>query len=274
MLDTEETCDVVVHNTPLIELSDEVIPSQTQVAVKGSGIQLKHSIKFEENRKRIVSDQAEKYKAKMADILTEVQKQLDTKDNEIKKVEQEKNEAQAKADTYKKKLSDFSSKLDEVDALKNTESNLSARLEEKLQQSNTELERVSKKYEAAKMVIEKLNGDKENLETSLKETNAEPLKREVAKLKAENKNLTNMLNYAETKLREQNKAENRTTTRSRDTSIGSVSSLDQRSRDSIGNSLQRSELGPRTSSRLSMSRSESNSSIVRARPSVPGRADR
>ena len=46
MVDTEETCDVVVHNTPLIELSDEVIPSQTQVAVKGSGIQLKLSKKL------------------------------------------------------------------------------------------------------------------------------------------------------------------------------------------------------------------------------------
>jgi len=40
MLDTEETSDVILHNTPIIELSDEVIPSQTQVAVKGSGIQL------------------------------------------------------------------------------------------------------------------------------------------------------------------------------------------------------------------------------------------
>ena len=69
MLDTEETCDVVVHNTPLIELSDEVIPSQTQVAVKGSGIQLKHSIKFEENRKRIVSDLAEKCRAMMVNMV-------------------------------------------------------------------------------------------------------------------------------------------------------------------------------------------------------------
>merc|ERR1711911_264941 len=63
--------------------------------------------KIEENHKRIIGDQAEKYKAKLADILTEVQKQLDTKDNEIKKVEQEKNEAQAKADTYKNKLAEL-----------------------------------------------------------------------------------------------------------------------------------------------------------------------
>ena len=107
-------------------------------------------------------------------------------------------------------------------------------------------DRISKKYNASKIVFGRLNF----------ETNVVPLKREVAKLRAENKNLTNMLNYVETKLREQNKAENRLTTRSRDTSISSVSSLDQRSRDSIGNILQRSEIGPRISSRLSMSKSE------------------
>ena len=43
-----------------------------------------------------------------------------------------------------------------------------------------------------------------------------------------------------------------------------MSSLNHKSRDSIRNSLGRSELTPRTSSRLSMSRTESNSSIVRA----------
>ena len=227
--------------------------------------------KFEESHKKIIDNQAEKYKAKMTDILAEVQKQLDTKDNETKKVEKERVKAQANAELYKKKLVEFSDKQKENEDLSNTETNL---FKEKLQQSNNELERVGKKYEAAKMVIERLNGDKENLETSLKETNAESLKREVAKLKAENKNITNMLNYAETKLREQNRNENRAATRSRDNSMSSVSSLDTRSRDSIGNSLGRSEAGPRTSSRLSMSRSESNSSIVRARPSIPGRADR
>merc|ERR550532_326051 len=51
--------------------------------------------------------------------------------------------------------------------------------------------------------------------------------------------------------------------------------LDGRSRDSISNSLhQKSEAVPRTSSRQSISRENSNNSIVRARPSVPGRADR
>ena len=53
-----------------------------------------------------------------------------------------------------------------------------------------------------------------------------------------------------------------------------MSSLNHKSRDSIGNSLGRSELAPRTSSRLSMSRTESNSSIVGARLSIPGREDR
>ena len=50
----------------------------------------------------------------------------------------------------------------------------------------------------------------------------ESLKREVAKLKAENKNINNMLNFAETKLREQNKNENRHFTRSRESSIGGI----------------------------------------------------
>ena len=46
MLDTEETADVIVHNTPIIDLSDEVIPCQTQVTVKGSGINLTLSKKL------------------------------------------------------------------------------------------------------------------------------------------------------------------------------------------------------------------------------------
>ena len=41
MLVTEESSDVIVHNTPVIDLCDEVIPCQSQVAVKGSGIHLK-----------------------------------------------------------------------------------------------------------------------------------------------------------------------------------------------------------------------------------------
>ena len=41
MQDTEESSDVIVHNTPVIDLSDEVIPGQTKVEVKGSGINLK-----------------------------------------------------------------------------------------------------------------------------------------------------------------------------------------------------------------------------------------
>ena len=48
MLDTEETSDVIVHNTPTIDLSDEVIPCQTQVTVKGSGINLKLSKKLKD----------------------------------------------------------------------------------------------------------------------------------------------------------------------------------------------------------------------------------
>ena len=47
MLDTEETSDVIVHNTPVIDLSDEVIPCQSQIAVKGSGIHLKLRKKLE-----------------------------------------------------------------------------------------------------------------------------------------------------------------------------------------------------------------------------------
>ena len=47
MLDTEETSDVIVHNTPVIDLWDEVVPCQSQVLVKGSGIYLKLRKKLE-----------------------------------------------------------------------------------------------------------------------------------------------------------------------------------------------------------------------------------
>ena len=47
MLDTEETSDVIVHNTPVIDLSDEVIPCRSQVSVTGSGIHLKLRKKLE-----------------------------------------------------------------------------------------------------------------------------------------------------------------------------------------------------------------------------------
>merc|ERR1711902_25809 len=98
--------------------------------------------KFEESHKKIIDNQAEKYKAKMADILAQVQTQLDTKDNETKKVEKERDKAQANAELYKKKLVEFSDKQKENEDLSNTETNL---FKEKLQQSNNELERIGKK---------------------------------------------------------------------------------------------------------------------------------
>ena len=102
-----------------IKLTDQEQDNNGEDTKKALKIQKE---KFEENHKRIVSDQADKYKSKMADILSQVQKQLDSKDDEIKKLEQEvkklkqeikeleqeKNEVQSKADHYKKKLVDFS----------------------------------------------------------------------------------------------------------------------------------------------------------------------
>merc|ERR1719410_1225197 len=115
------------------------------------------------------------------------------------------------------------------------------------------------------MVIERLNGEKEHMQSSVE--GVTELKKENAKLKADNKQLTNMYNFADTKLREQNRnVEKRPVRRSRDSSISPISSLDGRSRDSISSSLQQ-DIGPRTSSRQSISRENSNNSIVRARPS-------
>ena len=128
-------------------------------------------LKFEENHKKIIDNLHEKYKAKCADIISGSQKIVDEDKKTIKKLEEEKKkldedllDALAKAELYKKKLLEFSAKLEEDEMLTKTESNL----------------------------------------------------REVPKLKAENKNLTNMLNFAETKLREQNKLDYRPATRSRD----------------------------------------------------------
>ena len=41
MEDTEDTSDITIHKTPVIELLSEVIPRETQVVVKGTGINLK-----------------------------------------------------------------------------------------------------------------------------------------------------------------------------------------------------------------------------------------
>ena len=136
-------------------------------------------LKFEENHKKIIDNLHEKYKAKCADIISGSQKIVDEDKKTIKKLEEEKKkldeellDALAKAELYKKKLLEFSAKLEEDEMLTKTESNL----------------------------------------------------REVPKLKAENKNLTNMLNFAETKLREQNKLDYRPATRSRDSRYTSGSS--------------------------------------------------
>merc|ERR1719336_2177142 len=221
--------------------------------------------RFEENHQKVIEKLKQKYTKILEQQNKYTQDQFDERDKNIKQLETEKTDLVTKCEYYKKKMTAFSNNQDELEDLNKKEMGV---LQEKM-------ENVLKKYETAKLVIEKMRVEKENLQVALDETNVDGLKREVAKLKAENKNTTNMLNYAETKLREQNKNENRPATRSRDTSIGSLSSLDHRSRDSIGSSLHhRSEIFPRTSSRESFSRENSNSSIVRARPSVPGRADR
>ena len=221
--------------------------------------------RFEENHQKVIEKLKQKYTKILEQQNKYTQDQFDERDKNIKQLETEKTDLVTKCEYYKKKMTDFSNNQDELEDLNKKEMGV---LQEKM-------ENVLKKYETAKLVIEKMRVEKENLQVALDETNVDGLKREVAKLKAENKNTTNMLNYAETKLREQNKNENRPATRSRDTSIGSLSSLDHRSRDSIGSSLHhRSEIFPRTSSRESFSRENSNSSIVRARPNVPGRADR
>merc|ERR1719336_1707755 len=206
--------------------------------------------RFEENHQKVIEKLKQKYTKILEQQNKYTQDQFDERDKNIKQLETEKTDLVTKCEYYKKKMTDFSNNQDELEDLNKKEMGV---LQEKM-------ENVLKKYETAKLVIEKMRVEKENLQVALDETNVDGLKREVAKLKAENKNTTNMLNYAETKLREQNKNENRPATRSRDT---------------IGSSLHhRSEIFPRTSSRESFSRENSNSSIVRARPNVPGRADR
>ena len=220
--------------------------------------------RYEENHRKIVESQSEKFKSKFKEMADYTQEMINTKDEEINKMKEEKEELVSKCEYYKKNLTGLSKKQDELEELNKKESEV---YQEKY-------ENVLKKYEAAKMVIERLTGEKELMQSSVEGVN--DLKKENAKLKAENKSLTNMYNFADTKLREQNRnVENRPVRSSRDSSISSISSLDGRSRDSISNSLhQKSEAVPRTSSRNSIARENSNNSIVRARPSVPGRADR
>ena len=219
--------------------------------------------KYEENHKKILGDQGEKYKSKLQEMAKYTQEMIDQKDAEFKKTHEEKEELAKKCENYKKHLAGLAKKQDELEELNKAEADV---YQEKY-------ENVLKKYEAAKMVIERLNAEKEQMKGSVE--GVTEIKKENAKLKADNKQLTNMYNFADTKLREQNRnVENKPVRRSRESSISSISSLDSRSRDCINSSLQQPDIGPRTSSRQSISRENSNNSIVRARPSVPGRADR
>jgi len=278
--------------------SAEIKYTDLEQATEEQGVtEIKEALKaqkerYEANHKKIVDGQTEKYKAKLQEFAKITEQQLDKKIEEVKKIEEEKRTLTAKCESYKSKVTDMVEKMGENEKLNTEEVEV---LHSKYSRSKEEIVKIQKKYEAAKSLIQKLTEEKQNLLAELdmklreaKESDSEILKRELVLVKTENRTLTNQLSYADTKLREVNKfVDVRPTNRSRENSLSSHnserSSLDFRSRESIS-SIVRGDNIPRTSSRQSLSREstqsrdsstrDSLSSNARARPSVPGRADR
>jgi len=231
--------------------------------------------RYETNHKKIVDGQTEKYRAKLKEFARVTEEQIEKKNEEVKKIDEEKKQLTTKCESYKDKVSDIVSKMEENEKLNSEQLEV---LHNKYNRSKEEMVKLQKKYEAAKALIQKLTEDKQNMESELESKavgEVEILKRELAQVRTENRTLTNQLSYADTKLREVNKYEARPNTRSRENSLTQNSektSLDFRSRESIS-SIVRGDNVPRTSSRESLRR-DSSSSSVRNRPSIPGRADR
>jgi len=231
--------------------------------------------RYETNHKKIVDGQTEKYRAKLKEFARVTEEQIEKKNEEVKKIDEEKKQLTTKCESYKDKVSDIVSKMEENEKLNSEQLEV---LHTKYNRSKEEMVKLQKKYEAAKALIQKLTEDKQNMESELESKavgEVEILKRELAQVRTENRTLTNQLSYADTKLREVNKYEARPNTRSRENSLTQNSektSLDFRSRESIS-SIVRGDNVPRTSSRESLRR-DSSSSSVRSRPSIPGRADR
>jgi len=231
--------------------------------------------RYETNHKKIIDGQTEKYRAKLKEFAKRTEGEMEKKNEEVKKIDEEKQNLVAKCESYRDKVSDLACKMEENEKLNTEQLEV---LHSKYSRSKEEMVKLQKKYEAAKALIQKLTEDKQNIESELESKavgEVEILKRELAQVKTENRTLTNQLSYADTKLREVNKYEARPNTRSRENSLTQNSEktcLDFRSRESIS-SIVRGDNMPRTSSRESLRRDSSNSS-VRSRPSIPGRADR
>ena len=66
--------------------------------------------KYEENHKKNLDDQSERYKSKF-------QEMIDKKDGEIKKTQEEKEHLTIKCENYKKQLAGFAKKQEELEEL-------------------------------------------------------------------------------------------------------------------------------------------------------------
>ena len=120
-------------------------------------------------------------------------------------MKEEKNAAIEKAESFKEKAESMAEKVVKMEAA-----------------TGEEIAVLSQKYSAAKDVIKKLKTDNDNINAELKlamaridelskKSETETTKRELVRVKTENRRLTTQLSFADSKLREVNKIETRTT---------------------------------------------------------------
>ena len=212
MINRQETQEVVTSALKKEIYITEIKYTDLERAIQDQSVtRVKEVLKaqkerYEANHKKIVDTQTEKYKAKLPKFANLTEQQLDKKNEEVEKIDEEKRTVTAKCEFYKGKVADMVETLGENEKLNNEEVDV---LRSKYNRSKEEIVRIQKKYEAAKQLIHKLTEDKQNIMAELdkkhreaKESDSETLKRELAKIKTENRTLTNQLSYAYNKFRE------------------------------------------------------------------------